>query len=225
MNIVITGGSRGFGRAIAEKLHTTHTCILIARASEALTETGQKLGCKIYACDVTSGIEVQKTIETIEATNGPIDVLINNAGTWIEGALETNSYEEIARAIQTNVLGVMYVAKAVIPAMKTRQNGFIINVSYQSGFKTKAERSVYQASKWAVRGFSHSLLEELHSFNIRVTTLYPGTAQTELFARGKKQVNPEKSLRAEDMAETVAWLIAQPPSVVFPEIGFKHLHQ
>jgi NADP-dependent 3-hydroxy acid dehydrogenase YdfG len=225
MNIVITGGSRGFGLAMAEKLHKQHTCILLARASEALTEAGQKLDCPIYVCNVAEANEVDRTIKTIEASHGPIDILINNAGIWIEGALETNSYEMIEQVIKTNILGVMYPAKAVIGAMKARKQGLIINISSQSGFKTKANRSIYQATKWAVRGFSHSLLEEARPFGVRVTTVYPGTADTGFFEHSEKQIDPEKALRAEDVAETVAWIIAQPPSLVFPEVGLKNVWQ
>lgn len=225
MNIVITGGSRGFGRAIAEKLHTEHTCILLARASEALTEAGQAFGCPIYPCDVSRAEEVMTVTQEVERLHGPIDVLINNAGVWIEGALETNSDEAIAQAIQTNILGVIYPTKAVIGNMKARKQGLIINVSSQSGLKNTANRSIYQSTKWAVRGFSHSLLEEARPFGVRVTTLYPGTADTGFFVGSTKAVDSQKSLQATDVANTVAWLIAQPPSLVFPEVGLKNVWQ
>lgn len=225
MNIVITGDSRGIGRAIAERLHTEHTCILLARASEALTEAGQTLSCPTYPCDVSRAEEVTVVMKKAEDAHGPIDILINNAGVWIEGALETNSDEAIAQVIQTNILGVIYPAKAVIGNMKVRKQGLIINVSSQSGLKNTANRSIYQATKWAVRGFSHSLLEEARPFGVRVTTLYPGTADTGFFIGSTKAVDGQKSLQAEDVANTIAWLITQPSSLVFPEVGIKNVWQ
>ena len=224
MNIVITGGSRGIGRCIVEKLHKDHTCFILARESEALRETSTALHCIALPCDVTKAQEVDATIKRIESDHGPIDVLINNAGIWIEGPLETNTYEEIERAIQTNVLGVIYPTRAALTGMKARKHGQIINISSQSGLKSRTDRSIYNASKWAVTGFTKCLQDELGPMNIRVTGIYPGTVNTGFFARnGNSEKDLSKAIPPEDVASAVIWIISQPANFLIPDLGIREI--
>lgn len=223
MNILITGASRGIGLSIARKLHIQHRCLLVARESEALRNAGKELSCPAYACDVSQAKEVETVFRTIEATHGSIDVLINNAGCWIEGPLETNDENQIQRVIQTNILGVIYPTRAVLAPMKERKQGFIINISSQAGLKARSDRSVYNASKWAVTGFTKCLQEEVTPYHLRVTGVYPGTVATDFFTHnGGKPRDPATSVTPENVADAIAWLIEQPASVLIPEIGIKH---
>lgn len=221
MNIVITGGSRGIGKSIIQRLHNTHTCIAIARPSKELDQLKTDYTCDIHACDVSEAVDIKNTIDKIHATHGSIDVLINSAGTWIEGPLETNNLETIESVVKINVLGTMYATHAALPHMKKVGTGLIINVGSQSGLKVKAERSVYTATKWAITGFSRSLNEELGPQNIRVTTLYPGTADTELFSRADSKKDTSQALDPNHIADAIEWLLTLPSSVTVPELGIK----
>lgn len=221
MNIIITGGSRGMGRAIIKRLHTKHTCIAIARPSADLDLIKSDFNCPVYGADVAKAEELTHTIQKIVEAHGPIDVLINSAGLWIEGALETNDLSTIEQVVAVNVLGTMYAARAVIPHMKEREQGFIINIGSQSGLKTKGERSVYGATKWAITGFSRALNEELGPHNIRVTSMYPGTTDTPFFSRAGSNKDLSKALNAGHIAEAVEWLIQVPPHVNISDFGIK----
>lgn len=221
MNIVVMGGSRGIGKAIIQRLYKTHTCIAVARASKELEEMKSEFGCSIYTCDVSKAKEVTHTIEEILKSQGSIDVLINSAGIWIEGALETNDLSTIQATVEINVLGTIYATHAVLPCMKKVGSGLIVNVGSQSGLRAKAERSVYTATKWAITGFSRALNEELGPKNIRVTALYPGTTDTSLFSRAGSTKELSKAMTADQVAETVEWLLTLPPSVTISDLGIK----
>ncbi len=148
-------------------------------------------------------------------------MLINSAGVWIEGALDANDVSAIQQAVGANILGTMYAARAVLPQMKKQGSGLIVNIGSQSGLKVRAERSVYAATKWAITGFSRALSEELGPQNIRVTTLYPGTTDTELFARAGNKKDLSKALKPDHIADVIEWLLTLPPSVTISDLGIK----
>lgn len=108
-------------------------------------------------------------------------MLVNNAGLWIQGPLEENDPAHIADVIKVNTLGVIYGTKAVIPFMKKKGRGDIIQINSQGGFYAKAERAVYEPSKWAITGFTKGIQKELAPFGIRVTGIYPGKFDSQLF--------------------------------------------
>jgi NADP-dependent 3-hydroxy acid dehydrogenase YdfG len=129
--IVITGGSEGAGKAMAERLSKENTVIIISRTKEKLEEVAKEIKCEYETCDVSDYSQAQVAINNIIEKYSKIDCLINNAGLWIEGKLEENDFERIKQVIDVNTLGLMYMTKAVIPHMKQNKDGLIINVNMQ----------------------------------------------------------------------------------------------
>ena len=152
--IVITGGSDGLGKTLAESLSKENNVIILATNEDKLKLVANDNSCKYKVCDVSDYTEVEKTITEIITENNKIDVLVNNAGLWIQEELDTNDSDRIKSVIEVNLLGTINVSKAVIPSMKENKDGLIININSQAGINHKAERVVYNASKWGVTGFS-----------------------------------------------------------------------
>ncbi|TDS10241.1 3-ketoacyl-ACP reductase [Sphingobacterium paludis] len=207
----ITGGGRGLGKATAIALAKEGVNIAISgRNEKQLEDTVAELtalGIKAtYATlNVGNQAEVEAGIHNIHSIFPQIDILINNAGIASFGTVEempSSTWEEI---IQVNVLGVYYVAKAIIPIMKAQGSGDIINIASTAGLKGSANSSAYSASKSAVIGFSESLMYEMRKENIRVTTLTPSTIATDMAMTDLKITdgNPDKVLQPEDFAELI----------------------
>ncbi|MBN8782032.1 MAG: 3-ketoacyl-ACP reductase [Sphingobacteriales bacterium SCN 48-20] len=208
---LITGASRSLGKATAIALAKEGVNIAITgRDTKKLEETATELralGVNVtYAAfDVANQEAVNAGIEKIAKQFPQIDILINNAGIAGLGSVEempTAKWEEI---IQVNVLGVYYVAKAVIPLLKANGGGDIINVASTAGLKGSANYSAYSASKAAVMRFSESLMLEMRKENIRVVTLTPSTIATDMTITDLKITdgNPDKVLQPEDFAQLI----------------------
>ena len=221
--VVISGGSSGLGKAIAKQLATNYKVIILARDETELNNAANDIGCDKYVCDVGDWQQVGETVKSITERYGQIDVLINNAGLWIQGPLDQNDWQKIDEVIRVNVLGVMYLSKAVIPKMKEQKTGWIINISSQAGISAKAERTVYYASKWAVTGFTKCLQPELAPHGIKVTGIYPGMMKTSLFKKAGIDKNLEKGINTEDIARVVEFILTFDNEVTFPELGIKHI--
>ena len=200
--IVVTGGSEGLGKAAADEI-----------------------GCDYFVCDVSDYKQVQKMVEEVINKYGRIDVLVNNAGLWIQGELETNEPDEIKRLIEVNTLGTILFSRAVIPQMKKQKSGLILNVISQAGLYGKAERTVYQASKWAITGFTKSLEMELSKHNIKVTGVYPGMMRTGIFENAGIEKDTTNGLDTKDIAQIIEFILSFDLPLTFPEIGFKHINQ
>lgn len=221
--VVISGGSDGLGKALAKQLSKNNKVIILAPNEVKLRQVVEELECDYLVCDVSIWEQVEKAVESIIEKYTKIDVLINNAGVWIEGPIENNSPADIKRAIETNTLGTMLLTRAVVPNMKKNKSGWIINVISQAGIYVKAERTVYNGSKWAITGFTKSLQPELAMHGIKVIGLYPGQIRTDLFKKAGIEKNIERALDPEDIVKTVEFMLGFENTVTFPEIGIKHL--
>ena len=220
--IVITGGSDGLGKAIATKLKT-NDLIIISTNEEKLIKTSKELNCDYRVCDVTNYKQVDKTIKDILAKYDKIDVLINNAGIWLEGDLTDNTYDKISKCIDVNTKGPIYMTKAVLGDMYKQKQGLIINVCSQSSFDNDAFSTVYNASKWAMRGFNRSIQKDVSKKGIKVTGLYPGFMQTNLFKKAGNDYDTSTGLEVEKVAKTVEFIINCDDDVVIPELGIKDI--
>ena len=183
---IVTGGSRGLGRATAiafakEGIDVAITGRNEARLKETVAEL-EELGVKAtYAVfDVGNYAEVQKGIKSILDSFGSVDILVNNAGIAAFGSFMDMEVSEWERIIQTNVLGMYYVTKEVLPYLIEQNHGDIINVSSTAGLNGNANVSAYSASKFAVIGMSTSLMKEVRKHNIRVNTLTPSTIASDM---------------------------------------------
>ncbi len=173
MVILITGASSGLGKACAGYL-ASKGFIVYGTSRKASESTV----INMLAMDVTRPDSVQQAVQSIIDKHGRIDVLINNAGMGIGGALELATPEEIQLQMQTNFIGTVNVCNAVIPHMRNNGGGKIINLSSIGGVMGIPFQGFYSASKFAVEGYSETLSLELHPFNIKVVLIEPGDFAT-----------------------------------------------
>jgi NAD(P)-dependent dehydrogenase (short-subunit alcohol dehydrogenase family) len=196
---LITGVSSGFGRAFAEAAITRgHTVVGTVRSEKSLQEFMALHPDRVKAVrlDVTDFASVEPAVAHIEQEIGPIDVLINNAGYGHEGILEESSLEEMRHQFDVNVFGAVSMIKAVLPGMRQRRSGRIINVTSMGGFITMPGISYYCGSKFALEGISEVLAKEVVAFNIKVTALAPGSFRTDW--AGRSMVRTERSISEYD---------------------------
>ncbi|WP_341227900.1 3-ketoacyl-ACP reductase [uncultured Arcticibacterium sp.] len=208
---IITGGGRGLGKATAIAFAKEGIDVAITGRNEAvLKETVGELetyGVKaIYSVfDVSNYEEVKSGIKSIIDTLGTVDILVNNAGIAALGSFNDMKVSEWSQIIQTNVMGMYYVTKEVLPYLLSKNEGDIINVSSTAGLTGNSNVSAYSASKFAVIGMSESLMKEVRKNNIRVITLTPSTIESEMTVElgFVKEGSEENVLQPEDFAELI----------------------
>ena len=222
--ILITGGSDGLGRTLTESLSQENDVIILATNEQKLIEVANSNNCNYEVCDVSNYKLVEKSIKKIIDNFGRIDVLINNAGLWIQEELELNDSGRINSVVDVNLLGVINCSKAVIPIMKNNKEGLIININSQAGINHKAERVVYNATKWGVTGFSKSLQDEVAKYGIRVTNVMPGMMKTNMFKKMNIQKNMDNGLDTKEVARLIEFIIDTPSDVMIPEVGIKNIN-
>lgn len=222
--IVITGGSDGLGKSLAEYLSKENDVIILTTNEERLQKVANDNNCKYKVCDVSNYELVENTISEIINDFGKIDVLINNAGLWIQEELVTNDSKRINDVVDVNLLGVINCSKSVIPIMKEQKDGLIININSQAGINHKAERVVYNATKWGVTGFCKSLADEVAKYGIRVTNLMPGMMKTDMFNKMNIQKNMANGVDTKEVVRLIQFIIDTPADVMIPEVGIKNIN-
>jgi NAD(P)-dependent dehydrogenase (short-subunit alcohol dehydrogenase family) len=181
---LITGVSSGLGRAFAAgALAAGHRVIGTVRRPDDATTFGTSKGTFPLLLDVTDYARVPEAVQKAEQEAGPIDVLVNNAGYGHEGVLEESSMDDLQRQFAANVFGPVAMIKAVLPGMRQRRRGHIVNVTSMGGFITLPGITFYCGSKFALEGISEALGKEVSSFGIRVTALAPGQFRTDWAGR------------------------------------------
>jgi len=214
--IIITGASDGLGKAIARELKE-HELILISKDENKLKELSNKLNCKYYVCDLKDYNKIEEIVSKID----DVDILINNAGIWLAGDLEENTFEQISNCIDVNTKAPIYMTKAVLPIMRKNKQGLIINVCSQSSFDNDDFSTVYNASKWAMRGFNRSIQRVLSKENIKVTGFYPGFMQTDLFKKAGNDYDTSTGLEVEKVAKAIRFITECDEDIIIPEFGIK----
>ncbi len=185
--ILITGCSSGFGLRTAIRLtksghHVVATMRDLSRSGTLIDEIkNAKKEIDLFQMDVTNKKEIKEVVRLVAAKHGYIDVLVNNAGYGIGGFFEDLSDEEIRAQMETNFFGVQNVTREVIPCMRQRGSGKIINISSIAGVSASPSFGAYNASKWALEGFSESLYHEMKIWGIDVALIEPGTYKTKIF--------------------------------------------
>jgi 3-oxoacyl-[acyl-carrier protein] reductase len=208
---IITGGGRGLGKATAIAFAKEGIDVAITGRNENVLKATvaeiEALGVTaIYAVfDVGNHEEVKTGIKSILASFGSIDILMNNAGIAAFGSLNEMDSEKWAQIIQTNVMGMYYVTKEVLPFLIDQNEGDIINVASTAGLNGNANTSAYSASKFAVIGMSESLMKEVRKNNIRVCTLTPSTIASDMSIELgiADKDSQDNVLQPEDFAELV----------------------
>lgn len=182
--VLITGASSGIGKAAAKAFHQAGWKVAATmRKPGDQTEFKALANVRLFRLDVTDETSIRQAIDEAEQSLGPIDVLVNNAGYGLIGPFEASTPEQIERQFRTNVFGMMQVTREVLPRMRERRSGILINVASMGGRITFPLYSVYNATKWAVEGFSESLQYEVEPFGIRVKIIEPGPIRTDFFGR------------------------------------------
>ncbi|VWC62093.1 oxidoreductase [Burkholderia lata] len=183
--MLITGVSSGFGRALAqEALAAGHTVVGTVRSAQAAQDF-EALSAQAFArvLDVTDFDRIDGVVAEIDANVGPVDVLVNNAGYGHEGIMEEAPLAEMRRQFDVNVFGAVAMMKAVIPYMRERRRGHILNITSMGGHITMPGITYYCGSKFALEGISESLGKELEPFGIAVTAVAPGSFRTDWAGR------------------------------------------
>lgn len=213
---IVTGGTKGIGRAIAESLANAGAGVAITARNEdeigtTVTEL-KKLGVGTvagYVCDVRDYSQVKSVVAEIAKEFGGLDILINNAGIGIFSSVESMSVEDFRAVLETNVFGVFYFCHEAIPLMKQRGGGYIINISSLAGANPHAQMAAYNASKFGLNGFSEALMQEVRHDGIKVSYIMPGSVNT---AFGGDEPSDEKSwqLQPADIAQVAMDLLSYP---------------
>lgn len=183
---LITGVSSGFGRAFAQAaLDAGHTVVGTVRneaARDAFTALAAERAHAVVL-DVTDFEAIAPAVAAITQTVGPIDVLVNNAGYGHEGTLEESPLDDLRRQFDVNVFGAVAMIKAVLPAMRERRSGHIVNITSMGGFITMPGIAYYCGSKFALEGITDTLAKEVAGFGIKVTAVAPGSFRTDWAGR------------------------------------------
>ena len=225
---LVTGATEGIGRATAIALGqagyavgiTARTAAKVAALEAELAALG--ITAAGHPADVSAPGDVSAMLQAITARLGAPDVLVNNAGVGITKPIAEMTLEEWDRTFATNVRSLFLVTQGVLPAMRKRGRGDIVNIASLAGKNGIANAAAYSASKHAVMGFSRSLMLELRTDGIRVIAICPGSVDTPLL-RGAGAFSPnwEKILKPEDVAATIIDALALPPRALISEIDVR----
>jgi NADP-dependent 3-hydroxy acid dehydrogenase YdfG len=180
-NWLITGASSGFGREMARAvLQRGGQVIATARRPEVLQDLVAESPecCMAVALDVANAAQIKSALAVAESRFGAIDVLVNNAGYGLLGSIEESDEADIRRLFEVNFFGLVAVTRALMPSMRARRTGWIINLSSVAGQIGMATSGFYSASKFAIEGFSESLRSELAALGVGVTVVEPGLFRT-----------------------------------------------
>lgn len=189
-NWLITGISSGLGKAMAEAVISTGDFVIgTLRKEQEVKDFNEQYSGRALAIllDVTDISSIDETIGQLISTAGPIDVLVNNAGIGFVGAIEEASIEELKNVFEVNFFGMTQLTQSVLPHMRARQNGHIVQISSHAGIKATAGFGVYNASKFAMEGLSEALALELKPLGIRVSIIEPGPFRTNFAGRSLNQ--------------------------------------
>lgn len=226
---LVTGASRGIGRAIAHRLATLGASVAICgrdrAALEDSTKSLRKLGthCFSQVTDVTQAGQVSELVAKAESALGPIQILVNNAGIGLFGPAHEKSELDWDHVLDSNLKSVFLVSRAVIPSMIRRGSGDIINISSLAGKNTFAGGGIYCASKWGLMGLSGCMMEDLRSHGIRVSVICPGSVATEF--SGSKPKDFSKALSPDDVAHAVEAIVTQKSGSFLSEIHLRPLRK
>ena len=224
---LVTGSSRGIGKAIAKRLAQLGASVsLCGRDTGALETAAREVGefssgVLTLRADVTNPADISTLVQGTEEKLGPITLLINNAGIGNPGfgPVHDKSADDWDLVLNTNLKSVFLVSRAVVPLMIQRRHGDIINISSLAGKNTFAGGGLYCASKWGLQGLSGCMAEDLRAFGIRVSVICPGSVATEFSGGGPK--DSSKVLLPEDVAHAVAMVAMQGSQSFLSEVHLR----
>jgi NADP-dependent 3-hydroxy acid dehydrogenase YdfG len=220
---IVTGASRGIGKAIALRLAKEgHDVMIFGRDENTLKNTKSEIGkldssCDYFIGDVADESFVSNSIKNIIEKYGKIDHLINNAGIGIMKKVVDAGLDDFKKQIDANLYGVFNFSHYVLPIMIKNKKGSIILIASLAGKNSFVNGAMYSATKHAALGFMRSLMLEVREYNIRVASICPGSVNTEF----SHHPNKDKILQADDVAETVVDVIKMPVRALISEIDLR----
>lgn len=217
-SVVITGGSDGLGlslsQAFVKKGATVH---IVARSKKQLDRAVKTINSRLlhaHLADVSNFSQLKKAAKAINR----VDVLINNAGVWIEGQLRDNKHEDISKTIDVNLKGVIYSTKVFLSLLQKSKEAHIVNICSTSGLKGRFNQSVYVASKFGVSGFTDSIKEDLKDTNIKVTGFYPGGMKTKFFEKKGSLKENKDWMDTNKIAQILINIVEQDDTLVIDNV-------
>lgn len=184
--VLITGTSSGIGKVTAELFAARGWNVAATMRDPSRANFRDKVNIRVFQLDVTDEASVAEAVSATLAAFGGIDVIVNNAGYGLVGPFEAQSDAQLRRQFDTNVFGTMNVTRAVLPHMRERRRGRIVNVASMCGRMTLPLYTAYCATKWSVDGFSEALSFELSGLGIKVKIVEPGVFHTDFFSRSQE---------------------------------------
>ena len=231
---LVTGASRGIGRASALALAREGAHVIVAARTESelrpLAAEIEALGRRALAvpCDVSQAGAVDVLFEQAHAQFGQVDILINNAGAGKYGPVDALTPDDYDWMMNTNMRSSFLCTRAALPGMKARRDGHIVFVGSVSGLKGTPNQAVYSATKHAQHGFATALDAECREYNVKVSYLAPGGTSTHFaFGMGRTEGDPklETYLDPEDVADAVVFAVTQPPKARAFLIGIRPMRE
>lgn len=226
---LITGASRGIGKAIALALAgASYDLILCARNARNLKQLQKdisvafpRISVTTIPCDVSDKKQISELASTVKKKYKVIDVLINNAGVFLPGSIHNEKPGTLEKLMDTNLFSAYHLSRAFLPAMIKRKQGHLVFISSVAGIQAYAQGGSYSISKFAMQGLAKSLREELKPFDIRVSTLLPGATQTDSWAGS--DLPASRFMQPEDVAAIVVQLLQLPKHTVIEEVIMRPL--
>lgn len=221
-HFLITGASKGLGKSLARALHQQGAVLsLTARNLGQLEDLKNELGgkTKVYGADLVDSSSIPNMLDYFRNESGAFDGIINNAGLgWYKPA-DAYSFDESEQVMQVNFNSLVHVTQAVIPDLKRKGGGAILNIASDLSRRPLANFALYTAAKHAVAGYSQSLTRELKEFNIRVMVMTPGLIDTGFGGRNPGDIKPPVALNPDDLAEIAVFMLTRPAYVIMDEVS------
>ena len=224
---IVTGASRGIGRAVSVALaKEAATVVLAARSLDKLKETAEQVAkaggkAEIIVTDLTEEESIKNLVKVTNEKFSRLDILINNAGITHSAKLQETKTADWDRCFRINTRAPFILCREALPLLKRADAGYIVNVASVVGVKGYPLQSAYTASKHALRGMTISLAEELKDSNIRVHLLCPGGVDTELVQKVRPDIKKQDLMQPEEIAELVVYLVTHKGNAVIDELHIR----
>ncbi len=214
---LVTGASEGIGKAIANKL--VDAGVKVIAISRDIEQNPLQKPIISKNCDISSQKSVQQLADWIKTEIKQLDIVINNAGIWQKVAqLDEIDDETIENVIRTNLMGTIYVTKALLPLLKSADEAALVNIISRSGVVANPGQSVYSASKYGVKGFTDVLREDLKESNVHIMGVYQSGTNTKMFEKTGEDFPIQKFTEPEDLAEKIVNAIGAPDKLWINEL-------
>lgn len=202
--VLITGGTKGLGLELAKSFKSRNFIVVITgRKKKEVQKIAKENDFIGEVCDVTKETENKKLIQKVERKYKKIDIIINNAGVWYPHTKATEvEMKKVKKVFDTNVFGLINISKIILKVFEKQKAGTLVNIISTSALSGRPLSSIYAASKWAVRGFTESIIEEYKNTNIKIISIYPGGMQTNLFDENKPE-NLKDYMNPKDVADKI----------------------